>query len=380
MYKRALLTTLSVAVAAAGAVWAVLARDPARAVRPETAPAIPVGIATVERRDMPVYLEGLGAVQAFNMVTIRTQVDGELVQVLFHEGQDVRKGDLLARIDPRPFQAAYDQAVARKAADQAQLANARLDEARYAGLVGRQYISRQQLDTARAQVAQLAATVAGDQAAIESARVNLVYTRITSPLDGRTGIRLVDQGNIVHPGDASGLVVVTQLQPISVIFTLPEDAVTPILKAMRGHRLAVDTLSRDDRERLDHGELVLVDNQIDPATGMVKLRATMPNKAGLLWPGEFINGRLLVERHLQVPTVPATAVLNGQQGRYVWVVRGDGTVISRSVTVGPGADDLVEILSGVSPGEKVVFSGQYRLRTGARVAALAAPSEGGAVK
>jgi len=329
--------------------------------------AVPVETVQALRRDVPVRLQGLGNVQAFNAVTVRSQVDGQLIQVAFTEGQTVRVGDVLARIDPRTYQAALDQALAKKAQDEAQLANARNDLQRYAGLVEHNYSSRQQYDTTRALVGQFEALVRGDQAAVDTARVLLGYTTITAPLAGVVGMRLVDQGNIVHAADAGGLVVIAQMQPISVVFSLPEDAVSRLVKAMATEPPMVAVLSRDGRQTLDEGRLALVDNQIDPTTGTVRLKATLPNRDGALWPGQFVTARVLLEVRRQVLTVPATAVLHGQQGTYSYVVRADRTVEVRPVTVGPFAEGVAVIESGIADGETVVTAGQYRLQPGARI-------------
>ena len=366
------------AVAAAAGLWAagrlpLTATAPVPASGTSGAPAVsaprpvPVEVAAANRRDVPIHLLGLGNVQAYNTVTVRPQVDGQLVQIAFTEGQMVKAGEVLARIDPRSFQATLDQALARKAQDEAQLANARVDLQRYAGLVAHQYSSQQQYDTTRAQVAQLEAAVQGDQAAAESARIQLGYTAITAPLDGRAGIRLVDQGNIVHASDAGGIVTVTQLRPISVIFTLPEEVVPRLLKTMASAPPPVAVLSRDSKETLDRGQLTLLDNQIDPATGTIRLKATLPNQAGLLWPGQFVNVQVLIETRPQALTVPATAVLRGQKGAYTYVVQADGTVEVRSLTVGPIAAGVAGIEDGLHEGETVVTAGQYRLQPGARV-------------
>ena len=317
---------------------------------------IPVEAVRATRRDVPIHLSGLGNVQAYNTVTIRPQVDGQLVQIAFTEGQAVHAGEVLARIDSRAFQAALDQALAKKA-----------DLQRYAGLVAHQYSSQQQYDTTRAQVAQFEAAVQGDQAAVENARVQLGYTTITAPLDGRAGMRLVDQGNIVHASDPGGIVTVTQLRPISVVFTLPEDVVPQLLKAMAASPPPVAVFSRDGKETLDQGQLTLLDNQIDQTTGTIRLKATLPNQAGLLWPGQFINVQVLVETRQQAVTVPAPAVLRGQRGAYAYVVKDDHSVEMRPLTVGPFSGGVAVIEKGVSDGEMVVTAGQYRLRPGVLV-------------
>jgi membrane fusion protein, multidrug efflux system len=297
-------------------------------------PAIPVSVATAERRDVPIYLTGLGMVQAFNTVTVKTRVDGELIQVAFTEGQDVKAGDLLAQIDPRPFQAAYDQAVAKKVQDEANLANAKLDLQRFADLATHNFAPKQQVDTQRAMVAQLEAQIQGDEAAIDSAKTQLDYTTITSPITGRTGIRLVDQGNIVHATDATGLVVVTQLQPISVIFTLPESELTAVQSALKAGPVRIFAMSRDDNRQLAEGTLAVLDNQISQTTGTMRLKGTFPNTDGALWPGEFLNIRLLARTAPNVVTVPAGALQRGPSGYYAYVVKPDDTVETHPLKVG----------------------------------------------
>ena len=349
---------------------------PARGSRDTTMPAapqaVPVQVATAERRDVPLYLAGLGTVQAFNTVTVKTRIDGELQKIAFTEGQNVKVGDLLAQIDPRPSQAALDQAVAKKAQDEAQLANAKLDLQRFADLAARNFATKQQLDTQRAMVAQLAAQISGDQAAIDNARTQLGYTTITSPLDGRTGIRLVDQGNIVHATDPNGLVVVAQLQPISVVFTLPEDQLQAVNAAMASSPARILAMSRDGKQTLAEGTLALVDNQIDQSTGTIRLKGTFPNQDGALWPGEFVNIRLLAQIARNVVTVPSGALQRGPQGYYAYVLKPDGTAEMRSIEVGSAADGVAVVDAGLSAGEKVVTAGQYRLKPGTRVAATSA--------
>jgi multidrug efflux system membrane fusion protein len=354
--------------------WHFLRRVPADAQAPSAPPRIPVEVAQAKLRDVPVYLQGLGNVQAFNTVTIRSRVDGELQKVAFVEGQDVNAGDVLAQIDPRPFKAQLDQAIAKKAQDEAQLANARLDVQRYTNLIKQNAISSQTLDTQRALVAQLEATIKGDDATIENAAVQLGYTTITAPISGRTGIRLVDQGNIVHAADATGLVVITQLQPISVIFTLPEDTLPEIAREMASGPLEVAILSRDEKTELDHGTLALIDNQIASSTATIKLKATLPNKANLLWPGQFVKARLLLRTQRNVLTIPPNAVQRGAQGLFAYVVKPDQSAELRPLKVGQIDSRAAVIEDGLQAGEHVVTAGQFRLQSGSHVETRTAPT------
>lgn len=330
-------------------------------------PAVPVTVGKAVKRDLQTFLEGLGTVQAYNTVTIRPQVDGQLVKLAVKEGQDVKAGDLLFEIDPRPYQAAYDQAVAKKGQDQAQLANAKLDLQRYTNLADKNFIAHQQLDTTQAQVNQLEAAVKGDQAAIDATRVNLDYCSIRSPIEGRVGIRAVDVGNVVHASDATGLIVITQLQPIHLMFSLPEDNLQNILQASAKALPLVAAISRDGAKHLDDGQLDLVDNQVDQTTGMVRLRATLPNKNHFLWPGQFVNARMTLEKLSNVTTIPLDAIQRGPEGRSVFIVKGDGTVEQRPIQIGTVSEGVAVVLKGVADGETVVTSGQYRLETGSKV-------------
>ncbi|HMA50680.1 MAG TPA: efflux RND transporter periplasmic adaptor subunit [Magnetospirillaceae bacterium] len=339
-------------------------------------PAVPVTVGKAVKRDLQTYLEGLGTVQAYNTVTIRPQVDGQLVKLAVREGQTVHAGDLLFQIDPRPYQAAYDQAVAKKAQDQAQLANAKLDLDRYTKLSDKNYIAHQQLDATQAQVNQLEAAVKGDQALIDAARVNLDYCSIRSPIEGRVGIRAIDVGNVVHASDATGLVVITQLQPIHLMFSLAEGSLQNILKA-ESTTLPVSAISRDGAKHLDDGVLDLVDNQVDQTTGMVRLRATLPNKANLLWPGQFVNARMTLDKLAGVLTIPVEAIQRGTDGRSVFVVKADGTVEQRSIQIGTVSEGVAVVTKGVADGDTVVTSGQYRLETGAKVEIRSTPVTNG---
>jgi membrane fusion protein, multidrug efflux system len=343
-------------------------------------PATTVDVATVRRVDVPVYLEGLGAVQALNTVTVTARVDGQLDRVAFIEGQEVHKGTLLAQIDPRPFQAALDQAVAIGARDAAQLENARLDLRRYEQLAPEELASKQTVDTQRALVAQLEAQVRVDAASADSARTQLAYTTITSPIDGRTGIRLVDAGNIVHASDTTGIVVLTQLQPVAAIVSLPEDVVGEVNAALARGAVTALAVSRDHHEEIDHGIVMLIDNQIDATTGTVRLKATFPNAHRRLWPGEFINVQVLTEVKRQALVIPQIAVQRGPDGVYAYVVQPDSTVEAVPLKVGTQWNDLVVVDQGLETGQRVVVSNHYRLQPKAsiKISAAAKALTGGA--
>jgi membrane fusion protein, multidrug efflux system len=332
---------------------------------------VPVVAVAAKRADVPVYLDAVGTARALNTVTVRPQVDGKLISVNFKEGEDVKKGDVLAQIDPRTYQAALDQASAKEAQDEAQLANARLDLARYTKLAANNYTSAQQADTARAQVAQLEAQVKQDQAQIDTARTQLSYTTIVSPLDGRTGMRQIDPGNIVHASDATGMVVLTQLQPISVVFTLPQQTLQQVSAAMRegaAKTLAYAQGATGSRTGLlDTGELMVLDNQVDPTTGTIKLKATFPNPGSKLWPGAFVGVRLQVDTAKNAVVVPPAAVQRGPNSAYVYVINADDTATRRKVTVGHEDQDASIITDGVKPGDKVVIDGAARLSENSKV-------------
>jgi membrane fusion protein, multidrug efflux system len=329
---------------------------------------IAVDAATATRRDVPVYLDGLGTVQAFYTVKLNSRVDGELEKVAFIEGQDVKRGQLLAQIDPRPYQAALDQAVATRAKDQAQLEDARLDLKRYTILAPQNLASKQQLDSQQALVDQLKAQVEADAASIESARTQLNYTQITSPINGRTGVRLVDPGNIVHAADTTGIVVLTQLKPIAAIVTLPEESIDAVAQAMQHGPVSVAALSRDeDKTELDRGTIQLIDNQIDPTTGTIHLKVIFPNAQERLWPGEFISARVLSRTVRNVLTIPAQALQRGPDGLYVYVIGTDSKVQARTLKVGYSNEELAVIEGGLTEGERVATSNFYRLQPGALV-------------
>jgi multidrug efflux system membrane fusion protein len=325
---------------------------------------------------VPVTLDAVGTVQALNTVTVRSQVDGRLVELAFREGQDVKRGDLLARIDPAVYQAQYDQAVAKKAQDEANLANARIDLQRYAALASTNAGSRQQADTQKALVAQLQALVQADQAAIDNARTYLEYTTIRSPLDGRLGIRLVDQGNLIRASDATGLVVITQLKPIALIFNLPQQHLRAVTAAMAAGSVPVEALEADNVTLLDRGRLEVIDNQVDQQTGTVKLKAVFPNERLQLWPGAFVNVRITTEVLRQVVVVPTGAVQRGPTGPFVYTVEGDKAVL-KPVTITRQTEEITVLASGIKPPERVVTTGFGRLTDGQAVTVAEADASAG---
>lgn len=338
--------------------------------------AVPVVAAPARTGDLPVYLTGLGTVTASNTVTVRSRVDGQLVRVAFREGQLVHAGDLLAEIDPRPFQVQLMQAEGQKAKDEAALKNARVDLARYVVLVQEDSISRQQLDTQAATVNQLEATVKSDQAQVESAKLNLTYSRVTAPISGTVGLRLVDTGNIVHANDPSGLLVITQIQPITVIFTIPADQLPQVLQQVKdGTQLPVEAWDRELKNKLASGTLLAVDNQIDPTTGTLKIKAIFQNEGFPLYANQFVNARLLANTLRGVVIVPAAAIQRSPQSTYVYVVKPDSTVELRNVEVQLTQADETVIGRGVSSGEVVVIDGVDKLQPGMKVT-VAAPGSG----
>lgn len=329
---------------------------------------MPVGVATARSSDMPVYLNGLGSVTAYYTDSVKSRVDGELVQVNFKEGQNVHKGELLAVIDPRPYQVALEQAEATLFKDQASLRDAKLNYQRYKGLLQDSgSMSQQQVDTQQATVDQLEGTVKTDQATIDNAKLNLVYCHITAPISGRIGLRQVDPGNMVHATDSTPMFVITQLRPIAVLFTLPEDNLQTVSQHMKKAPLTADAYSRDDQTKLASGKLLTIDNQIDQTTGTGRLKAVFENKDDSLWPNQFVNVRLQLEILKNSTVIPAAAIQRGPQGSYVFLVKPDKTVDVRPVTVAITQNNLSAISSGISPNDVVVTDGQDKLQAGSKV-------------
>jgi multidrug efflux system membrane fusion protein len=339
------------------------------------APGVPVTAGTVEAKDMPVLLYGIGTVQAYNMVTIKSRVDGQIVKVEFQEGDEIKAGDPMIRIDRRAYQAAMEIAQATKAKDEAQLSSAQADLERYAQLVGPGYQTKQSFDQQKATVAQLQAALKGDQASIDAAQVNLDYTDIRAPISGRLGVKLVDVGNIVHAADTGGLVTITQTKPIYVTFTLAQEYLHKIHEKQALGALTVEAYGNDNVTLLSTGELTVIDNAVDQTTGTIRLKGTFKNADERLWPGEFVNVRLTLNVRRGVATVPAQTVQEGPTGKYVYVIKPDETVERRAVEVTSVQDGVAVIGKGLQAGEKVVVDGQYRLTEGARVR-IASPQPG----
>jgi multidrug efflux system membrane fusion protein len=359
------------ALAIAGALYFTLAPAFEKAVVAPVAPApVPVVAGVVSSHEVPLYLRGVGTVIAYNTDVVRSQIQGQLTQIAFTEGQTVKAGDLLAQIDPRPYQAQLDQMTANRDRDRAQLANAIANLGRYTALENKGYATPQLSDTQKAQVAQLQSAIKADEALIEQAEVQLGYTRLTSPIPGVTGVRQIDVGNIIHPTDPNGLVVVTQVEPISLIFTLPQAELPRIQMQMAKGPLTVIAYSQDDKIKLDEGKLLLVNNQIAQTTGTIQLKATFPNAAHRLWPGQLVNARLLVDTRKDGLTIAAPAVQQGQTGSYVYVISPDGKAEVRPVTVAQISEGQALIDSGLKASETVVIDGQYRLRQDSPVRVL----------
>jgi len=333
-------------------------------------------IGTVQQKDFPIYLDALGTVQAFNTVTVRSRVEGQLLKVAFQEGQDVHTGDLLAQIDPDPFRTQVAQADAKKAQDEAQLENARIELKRNETLLANKIVSQEVYDAAKATMDQLAAAVKADEAAIDNAKVQLAYTTIAAPIDGRTGLRLVDQGNVIRSGDSNGIVVLTQLKPISLVFTLPEQSLKNLRNPSAG-TMKVVAVDRDNSTVLDEGTLTVIDNQIDTTTGTIRLKATFQNEDLKLWPGQFVNARLLLSVRTNALVVPASVVQRGPEGAYAFVVGDDMKVEMAPVKVGPIDKGQAVVESGLESGQRVVVDGQYKLQPGSVVKAAESPGRSG---
>jgi multidrug efflux system membrane fusion protein len=370
MRKRPLLLTVLVMGITAGAtaLWHRSQAEPTREVA--APPSIPVIAGRVKSGVVPIYLRGVGTVIAYNNVVVRSQITGPLVKVSFVQGETVHKGDLLGEIDPRPYQAQLDQAIANRDRDQAQLLNAQLNLDRYVPLQQKGFATGQLVDTQKAQLAQLQATVKADEAVIENAQVNLSYTRLTAAIDSVTGIRQIDEGNIIHPTDPNGLVDLTQIQPISLIFTLPQTTFPEIQQEMSKGPVKVLAYSQDEKTKLDEGELLLIDNQIIQTTGTIRLRATFSNARRLLWPGELVNVRLLLRTEPHGQTIAASAVQQGPKGSFVFVIGPDRSVQVRPVQVAQISEGEALIDSGLKESEEVVVDGQYKLQSGTHVTLL----------
>jgi multidrug efflux system membrane fusion protein len=361
-----IVSTAIIALAGAGAWYALARPEPQRASRTSAA-AVPVTVAVAEKQDMPIYLTGLGAVQASFTVGIRPQVDGKLEQVLFKEGEHVRKGDVLAKIDPRLYQAALDKAKASKAQDDAQLISAQKDLRRSRTLVDKSFQTQQVVDQQQAKVDQLIASIDADQAAIETAQTQLDYTSIVAPSDGRMGVRMIDPGNIVHASDSAPIATLTLTKPAAVLFTLSARSLNDVRDAIARGPVEVTALSQDNRRILGKGTLLLIDNMVDQASATMRLKAMFDNEDEQLWPGDFVNARVSLEVRHDALTVPSAAVQRGPDGIFTWVVGEDDVVQARPITSGPTTGDRTIITSGLAAGERVVVNGQYKLRQKAKV-------------
>jgi len=373
-----------VLVGGGAALYARTKPEPSHSAQHKPPPAVPVTAQTVATSDFPVFLDGLGTVQPYDTVTVRSRVDGQVVNVAFKQGQMIKKGDLLVQIDPRPFKAALEQAQAKKAQDEATLRNAQLDLQRAITLAKQQAGPVQQVDTQKALVDQLTAQINGDQASIDNAQTQLSYTKITAPLSGKVGFRQIDPGNIVHAADTAGIVTIVKLQPISVVFTAPEEQVQRINDALAAGTVPVMASSSDGSHVLAQGHLAVVNNQVDPASGTIQMKATFQNKDNSLWPGLSVLTRLQVDTLKNVVVVPNDAIQHGPDGLFVFVVGSDNKVSIRPVKAGTEGDSRTQVASGLKAGEKIVVDGQYRLTPGTLVAAKvenpsgAAPDNGGA--
>ncbi len=374
--KRSVVRRALLLLAIAGVVCAFAVRHERQSKAPAAPPpaAVPVVVGAAKVQDLPIWLSGVGSVQPLNAVNIKVRVDGQLKRVVFTEGKEVHAGELLAQLDPRTFQAQLKLAEANLAKDQAQLANTQVDLGRYSRLASIGASPTQNADTLKAQVASLEATIQADQAAIDSAKLQLEFTNITSPIDGRVGLRQADPGSIVRTTDVNGLVTVTQMQPIAVLFSLTQDELPTVLAASSQGTLKVEAYDREGTHSLGQGELVFIDSQVDPANGQVRLKATFPNADRSLWPGEFVMARLWVRTEPNATIVPTRAVLRGQNGLYVYALKADQTVEVRPVKTGATVEGYTALVSGLSPGDTVVLDGQSRLAPGMKVDAKEAPT------
>jgi multidrug efflux system membrane fusion protein len=368
MVRRAIGAVLVLSLAAIVAIWRLSPGTEVPVAAAQTAaPGVPVTAGTVAAQDVPVFLNGIGTVQAYNMVAIKSRVDGQIVKVDFKEGQDVKEGEPLLQIDPRPFQAALEQAQANKQKDEAQLVGAQLDLDRYEKLIGSGWQTRQSYDQQKATVGQLQASIKGDEAQINTAKLNLSYSDIRSPIDGRLGAKLVDKGNLVHANDNAPLVTITEVKPIFVSFTLPQETLDDVRENHKGSPLVVYAYSGDGKKQLAEGKLTLIDNSIDQSTGTVHLKARFDNDDERLWPGQFVSLRVVLSTRREVATVPAQTVQNGPNGYYAYVIKPDDTVERRAVDIASIQDGIAVDTKGLSPGERIVVDGQYRLTEGVRV-------------
>ena len=379
MVRRVIGATVVVALVAAAVVWWHRSgADVPQAAAQGPAPGIPVTAGTVAVEDVPVFLHGIGTVQAYNSVAIKSRVDGQIVQVAFKEGQNVKEGDLLFQIDPRGYQAALEQAQAAKQKDEANLVGAQADLERYEKLLTPGWQTRQSYDQQKAQVAQLQAAIKGDEAQINTAKINLGYTDIRSPIDGRLGARLVDKGNIVHANDNTALVMITELKPIFVSFTLPQETLDDVHEQNKQAPLLVRAYNGDGKKQLADGKLTLIDNMIDQSTGTIHLKARFDNDDERLWPGEFVSLRVILSTRRGVATVPQQTVQQGPNGHYAYVIKPDNTVERRAVEVASIQDGTAVITKGLAANERVVVDGQFRLTEGARVNPTTAAPQGAA--
>jgi multidrug efflux system membrane fusion protein len=379
MMRRAIGAAVIIALAAIVVIWRLSSgtEAPQAAAQP-TPPGIPVTAGTVVAQDVPVFLHAIGTVQAYNSVAVKSRVDGQIVKIDFKEGQDVKQGEPLIQIDPRPFQATLEQAQAAKQKDEAQLAGAQLDLERYEKLLGSGYQTRQSYDNQKALVAQLQAAIKGDEAQINTAKLNLSYADIRSPIDGRLGARLVDKGNLVHASDNTPLVTITEVKPIFVSFTVPQVNFDDLRENQSKAPLTVLAYSGDGQKQLAEGKLTLIDNAIDQSTGTIHLKARFDNNDERLWPGEFVNLRVILSTRHNAATVPSRTVQEGPNGHYAYVIKPDNTVERRAVEVASIQDGLAVVTKGLASGERVVVDGQYRLTDGARVKPTATPNPSGA--